>query len=1011
MQSGCLCWCGLLAGLLPLPCCGLAISETSAQGSLPTYVVRAWQTEDGLPDNRVTAVVQTRDGYIWLGTLGGLARFDGSHFTVYDASNTGGLLTSPVTSLFENSRGELWIGCETGELVCYNARQGFRSVPVAGTWSGRRIYGISEDDAGDLWLVNSVGELMRVKDGEVFSPPKGRTTGTLVELARSGNSLWIVRNGAASRVENGRPNAFHVEDHPETEYVQGIGPAHDGGTWVANNGRIRKWRDGKWVEDRGPAPWVYAPLTCLIETLSGAVVAGTSEDGLFMLLPDRGVVRLGLSTGVPKWIRALSEDREGNIWVGTGSRGVVMLRRSNVRALSPPDHWNGCAVLSVSPGSEGGLWAGTDGAGVYHYRDGIWTNYFQESELFNPYVWSVVEAAEGRLWVATWGSGITVLQHEKFSRPPGLQKFATPTAALYQARDGSWWIGTSAGLLHDDGTGTNWIRIEQGLAGADVRAIAEDRRGRLWIGMFGGGLGCIENGKVRRFRKSDGLPTELVQSLHEARDGTLWIGTYGGGLCRMREGRLSTIGKAQGLPNGFIFDIEEDELGYFWMSTRAGVLRASEDELNQCADHRVERAHFQSYGISDGLPTLECSGGGQPAGCRTSDGWVWFATIKGIVGLNPADVRTNLVQPPVAIEKILVDDAPLTWNDTTHSAVRIRPGQHRIEFQYAGLSFVAPESVRFQYQLNGFESHWTDAGARRSAVYSYIPPGDYVLHVVACNNDGIWNTVGARVALVVLPEFWQTWWFKSLSAFGIMSAGGGLMWLDARRRTRRRFERLEREKAVERERARIAKDIHDDLGASLTRITLLSESERNDIQVPPKLAADLDEIRSTARELTTAMAEVVWAVNPQHDTLDSLITYLEKFGQEYLRSAGISCHLEVPLESPSLALTSEVRHHLFLAFKEVIHNVVKHAAASKVRIVASLEPGWFRLSIEDNGRGFQLSSDGPPPATGSSVPGSGHGLLNMRQRLAATGGQAIIQSVPGKGTRIQFSLPLPVTQS
>ena len=441
------------------------------------------------------------------------------------------------------------------------------------------------------------------------------------------------------------------------------------------------------------------------------------------------------------------------------------------------------------------------------------------------------------------------------------------------------------------------------------------------------------------------------------------------------------------------------------MSTRAGIVRVSEDELNQCADRQVAQAHFYSYGISDGLPTLECSGGGQPAGCQTPDGWVWFATSKGIVGLNPADARTNLLAPPVVIERILLDDVSVTWTDPKRGVLRIPPGRHRLEFEYAGLSFVAPENVRYQYRLDGFESHWTDEGARRSAIYSYIPPGDYVFQVIACNNDGIWNNDGARVALEVLPQFWQTWWFKALSGLGIMAAGGGLMWLDARRRIRRRLECLERERAVERERARIARDIHDDLGASLTRITLLSESERSDIPVPPKLAADLDEIRSTARELTTAMAEVVWAVNPQHDTLDSLVTYLEKFGQEYLRSAGISCHLKVPLEFPNLTLTSEVRHDLFLAFKEALHNVVKYAAASEVRISASLEPGWFRLSIEDNGRGFQMSSAGSP----GTISGSGYGLENMCQRLAATGGHAIIESAPGKGTRVQFSLPLTVT--
>lgn len=413
--------------------------------------------------------------------------------------------------------------------------------------------------------------------------------------------------------------------------------------------------------------------------------------------------------------------------------------------------------------------------------------------------------------------------------------------------------------------------------------------------------------------------------------------------------------------------------------------------------------------MGDGLPTIECSGGLQPAGSKTADGRLWFPTSKGLVVVNPQSVRTNQTVPPVVIERLLVDER-VAFEGTAALPLQISPGRHRFEFQYTALSFINPDRVRFKYRLSGLETGWLDAQQKRIAYYDYIPPGKYVFQVIACNNDGIWNETGAKINFRVLPYFWQTWWFRILGGGIILAVGGCITWYDTRRRMRFKLERIERQRALENERSRIAHDIHDDLGATLTRITMISESVQGGSRDPQETEADFKQIYDTARELTRAMDEIVWAVNPKHDTLESLTNYLQKFAQDFLDAAGIRCCIDMPFQIPSWPVTAEMRHNLFLAFKEALNNVVKHASASEVRIsLVLIRPNAFKLSVEDDGCGFIFETDAlNRKMRGNSARySSGNGLDNMARRLAKIGGSCDISSSEGtKGIKIVFKVTL-----
>ena len=819
---------------------------------------------------------------------------------------------------------------------------------------------------------------------------------------------WVLWNGKVAQLDGDhlKPAPFGAET--SGGYVQGLCASRDGGLWVACDGRLRKWRDSGWVDDLGAVPWGTGSASVMIETRAGGLAAGVVDHGLDLILPDRSLLLFGRTNGLPSdWIRSVCEDREGNLWMGTGN-GLAVVRVGKAAVVNPPDQWQGRAALSVCEARDGGLWVATEGAGLYREESMNWMHFDAAEGLSNSFVWSVSEDARGRLWAGTWGGGLFVQNGARFDPVPGFEDPSTPVLALLHASDGTTWIGTQTGLGHYQNEKVEWYGRNKGLIYPDVRAVVQDSRGAVWFGMLGGGLGLLKDGAVRQFRKVNGLSSDFVQCLRLDGDGSLWIGTFDGGLDRLKGGRFAAITTSHGLPSDVICDIEDDGRGNLWFSSHAGIFRASKRLLHLCADGLTNSVHCLSFGKGDGLPTLECSGGFQPAGCRTSDGRLWFPTSKGLVVLDPNEANINHLPPPVIVESLLLDGKPLVKMPATSGPARIPAGQHRFEFQYTGLSLVVPEKVKFKYRLEGLERDWIDAGTNRTALYSFVPPGDYTFHVIACNNDGIWNDTGQSMAITVLPLLSQTWWFKVSGGLVVVALVGAGVWFGTRRRMHRTLERLEREQAVERERARIAKDIHDDLGASLTRITLLSQSARGDLDHPAEAAANLDRIYQTAREVTRALDEIVWAVNPRHDSLDSLASYLSGYAQDFLGAAGIRCRLDFSVQLPPWPLGADVRHNLFLSFKETLHNVVKHAAASEVRVSLTFQNDAFVLEIEDNGCGFALASGAPAPALAEDGLSHGDGLSNVRRRLAEIGGRCEIRSAPGKGTRIRLVVPSPV---
>jgi signal transduction histidine kinase len=622
------------------------------------------------------------------------------------------------------------------------------------------------------------------------------------------------------------------------------------------------------------------------------------------------------------------------------------------------------------------------------------------------FVFCACPDSSGRLWVSAGDEDLYVRENGVFER---VKPVVHGVKAIFADKHKRLWVGTKSGLYFADTESDEDFRSYEGIGRKDIRCLSEDGAGNLWAGSEEGDLFRISDTAVNTFRPSDSKPSQAIWSLLAEADGTVWAGTFRGGLLRFRDGKFTRYSIDQGLTDNVISQILSDDAGNLWLGSHQGVFQVSKSELDHFVDNGTNTINITEFGRSDGLPSLECSGGYQPAAWRSRDGRLWFTTVKGAVSIQPNEIRPNRLPPPVVIEDILVDginlDATPNANEKTVSPhapngvvlshdrtfLQVPPGRHQIEFRYTGLSLVSVDRVEFRYRLADAEPNWMDAGKKRSVTYPLLPAGSYKFQVIACNSDGVWNETGAMLNLRVLPHFYDTWWFQvSAAAVAI-----GIIALTIRnislRRLRWRMQQLERQHAVERERSRIARDIHDDLGANLNLIAVLGDLAKKE-----KTDERIEKMSATARQAVTSLDEIVWAVNPRNDTLVHLVDYAGQYATGYLRAAGIRCLLDVPDVLPDSEVPSDVRHNLFLVIKEGLQNIVKHSHATEVWLRVNTGP-TLRVVIEDNGQGFEKDAKDP----------WADGLRNMRERVSEIGGECRVESRVGAGTVITIELPWP----
>lgn len=982
------------------------LSAGTSPGMSSSYVVDEWDTDRGLPQNTVTSIVQTRDGYLWFGTLNGLVRFDGLDFKVFDEINTPGLESSRIHKVFEDSQGGLWLGTETaGFLRIHEGRVSKLGVGQAGF--ERRLASVCETTNGVIWLYTADGQVWRYASNhfEIYGFGLNRRSSCRVIMAEPSGPVWIGSDGRLGAIADNPPPGLDIPLNQEipVNKLDFLLAGQKGGYWRLSDGHILKCHRDRVEQDFGTYPWGRAPVTSAVEDEAGNLLVGTLGLGVYRIGLDGTKVQLwsGQATS-DRVVLSLCVDREGSLWIGTDGGGLKRLKKKALQIVDPSGGAES-SVQSICADQAGGLWIGFNGQYVTYLnlKDGSVQRDNSDQGLLR--VWSVYVDRQQRVWAGTYEKGLFLLQGGQFKPAPGADQLPRSITAIYQDRKGKLWLGTPNGLACWSEEEPKLFTGPESPSSYEVRALAEDQEGNLWIGTIGGGLYCLSNGRFSSYHIKDGLPSEDISALHFDADGILWMATPGKGLGRWDkgQGRWNRFTTADGLPSNSIGYLLEDSLGYFWMGSYAGILRVARQELNDYAQGRSTFIRCRAYGRQDGLPTLECTQGSQPGGWVSAQGQVWLPTVKGIVFVDSASMNPNPHPPPALIENVGIDNQlqnTSLFRPELRGEIIVPVGKESLDIYFTSLNLTGADRSRFRYRMAGHEKDWIEAGTSRVAHYSKLPPGRYEFQVIASNEDGLWNEQAATLAIWVQTPFWRTGWFLSLVALTAVGIITGSVHFLSTQKLKRQVERLKQQEALERERSRIAQDIHDQLGANLTQVTLLGEMLEGDKEDPAEVETHARQIIKTARETVRSLDEIVWAVNPTNDTLEGLMTYLFKQAQDFLNVAGLRYRLEVPTQLPASTIPPDVRHNIYMAFKEAITNVVRHAQATSVVLRLALQSDRFRLEIEDDGKGL---TDFDEKAARLR-----NGLSGMRKRMAAIGGRFSMSPAPQRGVLVQFEAPL-----
>ncbi len=738
---------------------GQARGALEADKAITQYTQEVWAAERGLPQNSVSSIAQTAEGYLWVGTEEGLARFDGVRFTVFSKENTPELASDMINVLLAGRDGTLWIGTNGGGLTRYKNGK-FKTFTTRNGLSSDVVRAIYEGIDGAVW-VGTEGGLNRYWGGRFhsYSTKDGLPDNSIFAICgdRDG-SLWL---GTRAGLAHLKARAFSVYTRANglpLDYVKALQLGLNGDLWIGTNGGgVARMAAGRFTTYTTREGLSSNTVWSISEDRAGTIWMGTSDGGVNRYRGGKisaYTTKDGLSAdGV--W--STFEDREGSLWIGTKGGGLVRLKEGAFTTFTSREGLASDIVLPVYEDRDGAIWVGTN-SGVNRLKDGRIASYSTKEGLADTLTFSIVQDREGSMWMGG-RHGLNRLRDGKvelFTMRDGLPSdWVTST---YIDRKGDLWVGTRGGLGRFDGRRFTPFTSKNGLTSDYVGCMYQDARGTFWIGTMGGGLNRFEDGRFSSYTTRNGLQNDVVWAITGDADGTLWIGTSGGGLERFRNGKFTAYTMRNGLFDDSVLDILSDGAGWLWMSSNRGVFRVKRDDLEAFADQKLGRIRSVSYDGSDGMKSKECNGGFQPAGWKARDGRLWFPTMKGLSVVDPAHVEVGEGGPPVVIERVSIDHKSVALN----GAIRHAAGHGQLEFEFTAPSFLSPDGIRFRYMLDGFDGGWVEAGSRRTAYYTNIPAGEYRFQVMACNKGGGCNTTGASVAFRLTPQWYQTRWFVGL---------------------------------------------------------------------------------------------------------------------------------------------------------------------------------------------------------------------------------------------------------
>lgn len=1023
---------GVAAGLLVLVLApaGLGVEApapaavTPAPASLGSeWLVRSWETADGLPENSATAIAQTPDGYVWLGTFNGLVRFNGTHFRVVTPGTTPGLPSAGIVNLHLDRRDRLWVSTYGG-LVVREAER-WRSLAAGSGWEGDFVRTFAERESGEVLITSFNGRVFESSGhGLVELPaPPGEAGEGYFGGADVDGVWWVVQSRFVGRYVDGRWVARFMPAPDLPRDAVGCGPAREGGLWVLLGRELHHMRGDREVARR-TLPEAPGGVWSLSEDSQGNLWIATHNRGFCQLAPDGTMRRWDAAQGISDNGRCVFEDREQNLWLGTSGDGLLCLTRRRFQHFDLRGDQKSLVVQSVSPDPGGGIWAATYGRGLFRLGAPGQTNVpLPELPDGARVLQSVWADRAGRVWAGTLGGGLRLRDSSGWRLLPMDETGGGNVVALFEDSEGGIWAsGGGERIARFHGQAFRIFGPAEGLSVSGVTSLAEDTSGALWVS---DGHAVFRRERDRPFievKRADGASLGQITCLQKDPDGAMWLGSTDEGLWRWKEGRLSLLDARVGYSVRNVRGLIEDLDGWFWITSGHTLVRVRASDLRAVADGSLARVTVQEFDHNDGLPRAEFTRGRQPTCARDTAGRLWFATIKGVAMIDPAGLRLNAAPPSVHVESVAfyrpasgAEEAnggnaaggiPEFLDAPGAGPVLLPPGSERIEIRYAGLSYAVPERVRFRVKLEGRDRDWHEPTRQRVATFHELAPGAYVFRVRAANPDGVWNETGASLAFTVQPYYWQTGWFRSGVALFLVGLGGGVVWVRSRTHVRRAAERerFAHEmrnlagrliKAQEDERRRIARELHDDFSQ---RLALLSVELDLLASAPPDAPSSgpgrLGEMATHVRDLSSEVHRMAYELHPAKLDQLGLVAAARAFARELSQQSGVRVGFEpgtVPRELPS-----EVALGLYRILQEALQNTIRHSGAAEAVVELRAEPDRILLTVSDTGSGFDVER---------ARREGGLGLSSMQERVRLLHGTLAVTSAPGQGTRIEVSVP------
>jgi ligand-binding sensor domain-containing protein/signal transduction histidine kinase len=969
------------AGAALLLLCSMPVFGLDPGKRLTQYVHRIWQLPQGLPDATITSILQTDDGYLWLGTETGLVRFDGVRFSSLDDMNRGSLKHNWVRTLWEDRQHGLWIGTNDAGLIHFDD-------------------GVATEYSPDADLARANVQCL-VPDRQ--------------------GALWVCTSNGVARLAGGKLAVFRTVEGLASNNVRAACAAPDGTLWFGGDSpELSSWTGSGFVSHRLASMPSYGTVRAMLCSADGSLWIGTTN-GLIRLKDGRESLFTARNGLADDWVYCLLQTADKALWIGT-KNGFSRLRNDVIESFRTEDGLSQSTVYSMYEDREGSLWVGTK-HGLNQFLDGRAIPYTVSEGLPSNDTGPVLQDRSGTVWIGTLGAGLCRFQEGRCSALTTKDGLAGNSVySLAEDRDGSVWVGTDAGLTRlRDGRVDGTYTTAQGLPGNLVRFLLRDPSG-LWVGTSGG-LTLFDGGKFIRpggARQAslpaflgggedgsghflaateaavsvyqdgafhgfapENMPLREVDTVYADPQGLLWMGTLGSGLRLLKDGKAFGYFMRDGLFDNEIYGIVPDGQDRLWMASSKGIFSVNRADLLKFAKGEIQKITSTPYSPLDGLRTIECRSGVEPAVWRMRDGRLWFSTIRGLLVIDPARLQRHSPVPPVVIEDVTVNG----HSDAPAEIGTLPAGRKDLEFQYTALSFLVPSGVTFRYILDGYDTNWTEAGSRRVAYYTNLPPGQFLFRVTACNSDGACNETGSAVGFSLARHFYQQIWFFPLCA-AFLAAGIWLGWRQRVQGLRKHFE------IVLAERSRIARELHDTLIQGFSGITMGMQAVSTGLPVGEEQNQLKELIHDAANSLKQARESVAGLRGVKEPDAELSGAIAEVAGQI---AKAKDVRLKLKLDPSPADLGAEIEYNLLRIVQEALTNAVNHSGAGAIEVGLRCTPSEIDLFIEDDGRGFAGSTD---------FTEQGHyGLAGMRERAQEIGAEFDLATGPAQGTAIHVRLP------